>query len=200
MPVPAFDIFNVTNSTNADDRHWYAVYTRSRHEKRAAQQIQSQLLDCFLPLYRVTRHWDHRKAAFDLPLFPGYLFVHMNRNDRVKVLTSPGVLYLVGNNGTPTVIEESQIEALRTVLSRRKATPAEYLTPGNRVLFSEGIFAGLEGTVIHNKGEIRVVVSVDTIMSSIAIEVDCAEVELLRSGSTTSSVIPQSRRCSSARA
>ncbi len=173
MPEPA------DRSTTADDRHWYAVYTRSRFEKRAAQQVGAHLLECFVPLYRVSRQWQHRKACFELPLFPGYFFVRMNRSERINVVTTPGVLYIVSNKGIPNEIEESQIEALRTVLLNRKAFPTEYLAPGKRVRFAEGVFAGLEGTIAHCKGEYRVLVSIDAIMSSISIEADTSDLCLV---------------------
>lgn len=179
MSEPGCAISKSEATWGTSDCQWYAAYTRSRHEKCAAQQIQAQSLDCFLPLYRATRHWQHRRAVFELPLFPGYLFVRMSRKDRIKVLTAPGVLYLVGINGIPAEIEDAQIEALRTVLASRRAFPTDYLRPGSRVLFSKGLFAGLEGTIIHSKGGVRLVVSVDAIMSSISIEVDCNEVELV---------------------
>ena len=175
----------------AEHPRWYAAYTMPRHEKSAARQLEGRSVECFLPLYRVTRSWQHRRGAFDLPLFPSYVFVRMNRDDRVKVLTAPGVVYLVSTKGVPDEIEGAEIESLRGLLATRNAYPTPYVEPGRRVRFLAGPFAGLEGTVVRTKGQVRVVVSVDTIMRSISIEVDCNELGLARPGNDVSRRLDQ---------
>ncbi len=176
----------------SDPSRWYAVYTRPRHEKCAARQLEVRAIECFLPLYSAVRRWKHRRAVFELPLFPSYFFVCINRQQRLAVLTAPGVLQFVGTRGGPIEIEQSEIAALSKLLTSRNAYPVPYLQPGNRVRFSQGVFAGLEGTVVRTKGEVRVVVSVDAIMRSISIEADCSELQLTSRVQRPGSIRPQS--------
>lgn len=165
---------------NSDHPRWHAAYTLPRHEKSALRYLETQEIECFLPLYRVTRHWEHRHAVSELPLFPGYVFTRITRGNRMNVLRAPGVLYLVSFKGDPVTVEDAEIEALRRSLAARKACPIDYVPLGHRVRFSEGALAGLQGTVMRNKNSVRVVVSVDSIMRSISIEVDRSDIELIR--------------------
>lgn len=175
LPATYFDVSPVQS---LDDLHWYAAYTMPRHEKSAVRQLETRSVECFLPMYRVTRHWQHRHTAVELPLFPSYVFARMRRQDRRKVLTAPGILQLVGSKGIPAEIGDVEIEHLRNLLQSRRAYPTNYLAPGNRVRFADGPFVGLEGTIIRYKGQVRLVVSVDMIMRSVLIDVDRSEVEL----------------------
>jgi transcription antitermination factor NusG len=178
----------------AENRRWFAVYTSPRHEKSVARHFETRSLDTFLPLYNVTRHWKHRQSTFQLPLFPSYIFVRIAPEERMKVLTSPGVLYIVSTKGVPAEIQHREIEALRILLASRKAYPvADYLQPGSRVRFSHGIWAGFEGSISRSKGATRVIVCVDTIMRSLAIEVDSDELELISNG-TPPHIYPDSAR------
>jgi hypothetical protein len=82
------------------EEHWYAVYTVPRHEKSLARQLALRSIDHFLPLYCSRRKWnDGSKVTLELPLFPGYVFVRVSRAARVRVLESPGALYMVGGIG-----------------------------------------------------------------------------------------------------
>ena len=78
---------------------WYAAYTSPRHEKRVAQQMEGRQIHCFLPLYKSVRRWKDRRKQLELPLFPGYVFVHMALKDRLQVLQLPGVVQFVNFNG-----------------------------------------------------------------------------------------------------
>src|SRR5580658_7046112 len=71
---------------------WYAAYTAPRHERYVTQQMDGRRIDCFLPLYRSVRRWKDRRMQVELPLFPGYVFVHLALRDRVQVLQLPGVV------------------------------------------------------------------------------------------------------------
>ncbi len=179
MEPSTLPIRDTSDGQCREDAHWYAVYTMPRHEKCAARQFEARSVDHFLPLYRTTRYWQHRHAIFDLPLFPSYLFVHITRQDRLKVLSTPGVLHLVGNKGSPAEIQDTEIDALRHLLNSRRAVPTAYMQPGDRVRFARGAFVGLEGKVIRSKSAVRVVISVDSIMRSISVEVDREELQLM---------------------
>jgi len=160
---------------------WYAAYTNPRHEKRVAQQMERNRIDYFLPLYKSIRRWKDRRKELDLPLFPGYVFVHMALKDRLHVLQLPGVVHFVSFDGKPAPLPNSEIEALRNGLtSKTFAEPHPYLKVGRRVRVHSGPMAGLEGVLVRRKDKFRVVLSIHLIQRSVAVEVDQTEVEPIR--------------------
>lgn len=159
---------------------WYAAYTASRHEKCVARQIAGLRVDCFLPVYRAIHRWKDRKQQVELPLFPGYVFVHMALRDRLQVLRLPGVAYLVGVGGVPAAVPDCEIQALRKGLNGDVcAEPHPYLKVGRRVRICGGPLAGIEGVLVRKKDKLRVVLSIDLIMSSVAVEVESSDVEAI---------------------
>jgi transcription antitermination factor NusG len=113
-----------------------------------------------------------------LPLFPGYVFVHLALRDRLRVLQIPGVVRLVGFNGDPVPLTESDIEALRTALDGRSILqPHPYLTVGRRVRIKDGPLKGMEGVLVRKKNIFRLVVSISLIARSASVEIDTANVE-----------------------
>ena len=160
---------------------WFAVYTSSRHEKRVDHQLEMREIEHYLPLYRTQRKWsDGSRVTLDLPLFPGYIFVCIERAQRVRVLEVPGVLAIVGGTaGEPASLPASEIAALRSGLSERNAQPHPLLKVGQRARIRSGAFAGMEGVVQRMKYSFRVVLTLDSIMQSFAVEVDDEELELM---------------------
>lgn len=160
---------------------WFAVYTSPRHEKRVAQYLSVRTIEHYLPLYHVRRKWaDGSIVTLDLPLFPGYLFVRIDRTERVRVLEVPGVLTVVGGTGgEPAPLAGAEIDALRSGLSLRRAEPHPLLIAGQRARIRSGALAGMEGIVVRRKSGLRVVLTIDLIQQSVAVEVDATELELL---------------------
>lgn len=170
---------------------WFAVYTTCRHEKRVAQHFGQREIEHYLPLYRVERKWrDGSRVTLDLPLFPSYIFVHIDRSERVRVLNVPGALAVVGGTGRePLPVPDAAVEALRSGLQQRRVEPHPLLTAGQRVRIRSGAFAGMEGVVLRKKSGLRVVLTLQQILQSIAVEVDEDDLELAESGSLTHSLI-----------
>jgi transcription antitermination factor NusG len=159
-------------------RFWFAVFTRCKHEKRVSQYYLQRRIEHFLPLYRVVHNWtNNRKAILDLPLFPGYLFVNMTREDRLRALGAPGALSLVGCGNIPTPLSDFEIESLRIGLQQRVFEPHPYPAEGARVRVRAGSLAGMEGVVVRKKNSCRVVLTLDLIMQSVAVEVDYNDLE-----------------------
>ena len=157
---------------------WYAAHIRSRHEKRVAEQLEGKSVEFFLPLYLSERRWKDRLAKVQLPLFPGYLFVKIPLRERLRVLEVPGVARLVSSRGEPVPLDEAEIDILRQGLTEKlKAEPHPYLKVGTRVRVRTGALAGLEGILLRKKDIYRIVISVDLIMRSIAVEISIADVE-----------------------
>lgn len=157
---------------------WYVAYTCANHEKRVAEQLGQRSVENFLPLYETVRRWKDRRMRLHLPLFPGYVFVRLALRNRLQVLQVPSVVRLVGFNGLPTPLPEGEIVALQDGLKHRlRAEPHPYLTKGRRVRITTGPLAGTEGILVRAKNRYRIVLSIDLIMRSIAVEVDRADVE-----------------------
>jgi transcription antitermination factor NusG len=163
---------------------WFAVYTASRHEKRVAQHLAQREIEHYLPLYRSARKWsDGSKVILDLPLFPGYLFVHIRRTERVRVLEVPGALAVVGGSGRePIPMPDDAIESLRTGLHLRAVEPHPLLRIGQRARIRSGALAGMEGIVLRKKNNLRMVLTLEFIQRSIAVEVSADDLEPLGRG------------------
>jgi transcription antitermination factor NusG len=162
----------------AESVQWYAAYTCARHEKRVAAQLGQRAIECFLPLYRARHRWKDRAKDVDLPLFPGYVFVHMPLSKRLRALEVPGVVRLVAAQGRPLPLPEEDIERLRSGLNeQRHAQPHPFLKVGQRVRVRYGALQGLEGYLVRKKDRCRLVVSIDLILRSVALEIDGEEVE-----------------------
>jgi transcription termination/antitermination protein NusG len=170
----------LTASASRLDQHWYAAYTCANHEKRVASEIQARDVEHFLPVYSSVRRWKDRRVNLELPLFPGYVFVRLALRDRLRVLQIHSVVRLVGFNGQPVALPDEEMEILRSGISQRlHAAPHPFLTVGRRVQITNGPFAGLEGVMKRRKSNLRVVLSLNLIQRSIAVDVDSADVRPL---------------------
>jgi transcription antitermination factor NusG len=157
---------------------WYAASTSANHEKRVAEQLTRRSVEHFLPVYQVVRRWKDRRVMLQLPLFPGYIFVRLALHDRLKVLQVPGVVKLVGFSGTPSALPQEEIDALRTSLAAGvRAEPHPYLVVGRRVRVKSGPLTGMEGILKRKKNQDRLVISLDMILRSVAVEVSALELE-----------------------
>jgi len=159
---------------NAD--RWFAVSTRSHHENNVAEQFRGKGLEHFLPLYTSARRWKDRVKVLQMPLFAGYLFVRIFPSQFLDVLQTHGVSKLVGSP-KPLPLEEKEVQQLRTWLSLPLAIePNPYLRIGQLVRVRRGPLADVEGILVRKKSVFRLVVSVDLIQRSVALEIDAADV------------------------
>jgi transcription antitermination factor NusG len=160
------------------DPLWYAAYTNAHHEKRVAELLARRSVEHFLPLYETVRRWKDRRVRLQLPLFPGYVFVRLALRDRLQVLQVPGVANLVGFSGTPTALPPEEIDTLRNSLRNGvRAEPHPYLAVGRRVRVKAGPLAGMEGILVRKKNQDRLVISLDLILRSVAVEVGALELD-----------------------
>jgi transcription antitermination factor NusG len=158
--------------------NWYALHTRSRHEKRIAERLVSQSLETFLPMHRSRHTWKNGvHAEVDLPLFPCYLFARASIHDRIRLLQHPGVLGFAASSMKPTVIPDEEISVLRTATEGLKAEPHPYLSNGDAIRIVSGPFAGMKGILTRRKQEYRVVLSIEAIMRSVVVEVSEFDIE-----------------------
>jgi transcription antitermination factor NusG len=161
---------------------WYAVYSLSNHEKRVEVRLEAKGIEVFLPLSKVVKQWKNRTTAIvQQPLFTGYVFVRISPRERVKVLDTAGVLSLVGVAGKATPLPDSEIEALRSRFHLRPFEPYPYLKVGERARIRSGPLAGFEGIVVRKDDRLRIVLTIDLIMRSVAVHVEAHEIEPVNS-------------------
>jgi transcription antitermination factor NusG len=159
-------------------RNWLAAYTRSRHEHHVADQLRVKSLEFLLPTYEKLARWSDRIKRSQAPLFPGYVFVHISAGERVTVLQTLGVVNLVSSGGKAAVLHEEEVEQLRAFsLRSNDIEPHPYLRIGHRVRVKHGPFAGWEGTLVEKCNARRLIITVDEIMKSVAINLHGADVE-----------------------
>ncbi|MFY9842294.1 MAG: transcription termination/antitermination protein NusG [Terriglobales bacterium] len=163
--------------------HWHAVRTSPRHEKRVYEHLCYREVESFLPLYCQVHKWKNGcRARVDLPLFPGYLFVKIGHGRRVPVLEVPGILGFVGTKAGPARLEDSEIEILRAGLPGQKFEPHSRLAVGNKVRVVRGPLAGLIGVLARDKDPAKVVITVELIQQSLAVQLAVDDLELLSLG------------------
>lgn len=162
------------------EQRWYAVYTCANHEKRVAKQFDERRIEHFLPLFGSVRRWKDRRVHLQLPLFPGYIFVRVALNERLRVLEVPGVVHLVGFGKHAVPLPDAAIGALRHGISGPlTVAPHPYLRVGQLVRLRSGPFKDLEGILIRKRNGLLVVLSLDLIARSISVEVDVEDIELV---------------------
>lgn len=165
-------------SVNPKNLRWYAAYSCANHEKSIARQFELRSIESFLPLYEKPSRWKDRTVKLQLPLFPGYVFVRLAIEEKLRVLQVPGVVRLVGFKGHPVPLPDEEMQALREGLSDSLlAEPCPYLQVGRRVRVRSGALRGLEGILLKKKSGYRFVLSMELIQRSIAVEVDAADLE-----------------------
>lgn len=163
--------------TAKPDRPWQVAYVVTRHEKAVAQELNRRSVECFLPTYHATHYWNKRRALVELPLFASYVFVRMNRHERLRVLQVPAVVQLVTFNGVPASIPAEEIDALRAAVRMGRAQPHAYFSLGDRLRIKAGPLKGLEGILVREKNASRMIVNVDFISRSVSVELEPNDLE-----------------------
>ena len=160
--------------------HWYAVQTSARHEKRVHQRFAERSVESFLPLYETINRWKDRRVRVQLPLFPGYIFAHLDLVERLKVLQVAGVARFVNFGGVAIPVPTAEIESLRAgLIGGLRVEPHPYLKVGRRARVKSGPLQGLVGILLRKKNLERFIISLDLIQRSISVEIDAAELESL---------------------
>jgi transcription elongation factor/antiterminator RfaH len=162
--------------------HWYAIQTRSRHEKVVAKQLQSRAITIFLPLITEIHRWSDRRKVVEVPLFSSYIFVQLTTtNDaRARVLHTKGVVRFVGQHAGGTPIPPEQIESVRRLLAQKiPCVSHPFLKAGQRVRIRGGALDGVEGVFQARSGDDTLVVSVEAIQRSLAVRITGYSVEVV---------------------
>lgn len=185
--------FNIPEVTETPDRRerelasghfpWFALQVRTKRELGVADFLRSRGYDPFVPLYKSRRLWSDRVKIVNSPLFPGYMFCRLDLHNRLPVLMAPGVIRIVGRNRLPAPLDETEIDAIRSmVMSGLPSQPWPFLRAGDRVRIDRGPLRGLEGILVEVRGVHRLILSVTLVQRSVAVEIDSAFVKSLRPG------------------
>ena len=157
---------------------WFAIWTRSRHEKMVRDQLALKDVEVFLPTITKWSRWKDRKKAIDWPLFPGYCFALIDREHRLPVLKVDGVVSIVGADGVPSPIPAIEIDSIRVLIESELAfDPCPLIKEGMMVEVKGGPLKGVVGRLIRKGAHARLVLSVDLIGQAVSVEVDAADVK-----------------------
>ena len=160
--------------------YWYAIQTRARHEKKVVKQLQEKGATTFLPLVTQTHRWSDRYKVIELPLFPCYAFARLapSVEMRIPALQTPGLLSIVGVHGAGAPIPDKEIEDIQTLMAQNVSSSLyPFIKVGQRVRIRGGCLDGVEGILVAEKSERRLVVSIDLIQRSVSVLIDGYEVE-----------------------
>lgn len=171
-------IQNLATIETAENSRWWALYTRHQHEKVVAGTLVTKGFEVFLPLYDSMRRWKDRKKLISLPLFPCYVFLKGSLDRKLQIVTTPGVHMILTHGERIASIPEAEIEAIRRVVEGRyRVEPHPFLKCGERVRVMRGALEGVEGILLRKKNWHRLVLSVNMLAQSVAVEIDSSDVE-----------------------
>ena len=160
--------------TTTDEYQWFAVYTRSRTEKKAHDELTKHEITCYLPMHKVMRQWSDRKKWVEVPLFNSYLFVHISSKEYLKVLQIKGLVRFISFEGKAVPIPPQQIEAIKIFLTQGDPDIEQEemnFAAGAPVEIIRGSMAGLTGILLYVAGKHRVKVEIDCVGQSLIINV-----------------------------
>ncbi len=156
---------------------WYALRTRSRHEKLVEEQLTAQGIEPFLPLVHRMRQWKDRRKQVAFPLFPGYCFARFPLRERLGVVKIRGVVQIIGNHDGPIPVSEREIEAVRQLVTcTLPYDPHPYLKAGMLVEVIRGPLKGVQGVLVRKGTRARLVINVSLIQQAASVELDAEDV------------------------
>ena len=159
------------------DVHWYALWTRSRHEQVVREQLERKQIEAFLPTVTKWSRWKDRKKKIDWPLFPGYCFARFDAQERLPILKCTGVVNIISFEGEPAPIPEHEINGIRQLVDSDLAyDPCPLIKEGAMVEVMHGPLRGVIGRLVRKNEKARLVLSVDLIGQAVSVEVDAADV------------------------
>jgi transcription antitermination factor NusG len=158
---------------------WFALKVRTRAEKTAEDALARRGFETLAPTFVERRKYSDRVKEKQAPLFPGYVFCKLNWNDRLPVLSTPNVEYIVGFGTEPTPVPQTELEAVKAVAESAACSPHPFLRLGQRVRLLSGPLADIEGILVGTRPNQRLVVSVELLQRSVAAEIDAAAVRVI---------------------
>lgn len=174
----ALHLNSLAHEATSESR-WYALHVRCNQEMTVQKGLRCREIPHLLPCYESVRQWKDRKVKRQVPLFPGYLFVQIPLHERLRVVTLPNVVSIVGQGNCPAPIPQEQIDWIQRGVREGNAMPHEWLEVGQRVMIMQGAMAGLEGILVSRRNSSRVVIALRAIAQAFAVEVDVGQLRPL---------------------
>lgn len=161
--------------------HWYPVYTKSRFEKKAFEELTRKGIEVYLPLQRQLKQWSDRKKWVEEPLLKSYIFVHISNREHAEVLMTQGISRFIYFAGKIATIPDRQIEDLKLLLASADELQVveHHVAPGKKVLINAGPLKGIVAEAVEMKGKKHVLLKLENMGLSIDIKVSLAFVETL---------------------
>jgi len=173
QPLPAPGFADLRPACPPAGYPWFAVRVRSNYERITSTILRGKGFEQFAALYLTKRRWSDRLKEVELPLFPGYVFCRFDPDRRLPILTTAGVVHIVGVGNTPEPVDQAEIAAIQAVVrSGLPARPWPFLRVGERVRVEYGSMKDVEGIVVSFKKELRLVISVTLLQRSVAVEIE----------------------------
>ena len=177
LPLPPIEATRVFPQVTK--KPWFVAYTAPRHEKFVQTQLVAKEIQSFLPVYSVERRWKNGvRREIQYPLFPGYVFVRFDANERLPVVQTAGLVYIVGNGSSPLPVDDQEIHALRVGTQHASISPHPTVSTGDIVCITSGPFKGVKGRVQESGRNLKFVVTIELIQRSFAIDVHACDLEL----------------------
>jgi len=155
------------------EKTWFAVYVKSRSEKKVALEFEIDGIDFYLPLVKKLKQWSDRKKWVEEPLFRSYIFVHIEQKQYYEVLQTQNVVKYVTFEGKAAPIRKAQIEAVRYFLNEKdpENIDNQIWEKGQKVEVISGSMAGLSGELIEVRGKKKVKVEIEVVGKTLLIQI-----------------------------
>ena len=184
VAMPDFDTSKAVSPLNdleslpeTSTSQWFAVAVKPRFDKAVARTLESKGFETLLPLYKTQHRYAARSKVSELPLFPGYVFCRFNVLTRLPILTTPGVIQILGTGNTPLALSEEEIVSIRVAIQADiPLQPFPFLQAGQRVRIKEGALRGVVGLVVRIKDCVRLILSITLLQRSVLLEIERSHV------------------------
>ena len=156
-------------------KKWIALYTKPKHEKSVANQLDLKGFEVYLPLLKERRKWSDRKKWIEYPLFKSYLFARIFKREAINISNTPGVVKIVKFSNRIAIVNENSIQAIKLMLDGGyNPKPTDYFIKGDLVTVKDGPLKGLEGEVVNMGGNDRLIIRIESIQHSISVKINRA--------------------------
>lgn len=157
---------------------WNALHVVANHEKQVARHLTIRSVEHYLPLYTERSRWTDRTVALERPLFLGYVFVQLTPQNRLPLISTPGVIRLLGNSETGVVTSDEISRIREGLASGCILRPHPNIHVGTPVRVRDGVFAGIDGIVTELRQRCKVIISLAALKQSFSLEADLANIEI----------------------
>lgn len=165
----------ITSQKNVLNK-WYIAYTFPKAEKKVQRKLELMGIECFLPLQMVIREWSDRKKKLEVPLFPNYIFVYTQGNERYEALQIKEIVKYVSFDGKPVTVPESLISSLDKMLKGNVLVSNDEYCAGTRIRVIDGPFCGAEGTLVRKNSKSRLVIQIKALGRSVSVDISSSAV------------------------